>query len=151
MADVLLPLALMYVNNNAEIEGATRFQKLAFLTQKEKDISELHEFKSDKYGPFSPSLAGSIKTLENKGIIERRTETTVSGNEKYIYSLTDEGRRVVKSLINDENRDVDHVLKAAESIKKRYQDTPLDRLLRYVYQKYPDYTEKSELDIVDKI
>jgi uncharacterized protein YwgA len=153
MPDVLLPLALAYVDGSDEIEGATRFQKLAFLSQEETGVDALHEFQADKYGPFSPSLAAAIDSLESKGLIEKTVETTRSGNEKYNYSITDAGRRVIQSLREDEGKSekVERVLKAAHETKRENNDMPLDRLLRRVYKKYPSYTGKSELDIADEV
>jgi DNA-binding PadR family transcriptional regulator len=153
MSDVLLPLALAYVDGSDEIKGATRFQKLAFLSQKETDLDELHEFREDKYGPFSPSLAAAIDSLEDKGLIEKRIEKTRSGKEKYNYRITDYGRRVIRSLKQDEDKKerVNSVLKAADRAKSQHNDVPLDRLLRYVYKKHPNYTGKSELDIADEV
>ncbi|MFD1588475.1 helix-turn-helix transcriptional regulator [Halorientalis brevis] len=151
MADVLLPLALLYADRSRQIEGATRFQKLAFLTQKEGDIGERHEFKADKYGPFSPTLAGALKTLETKGYLQRDIRTTQKGNEEYIYSLTNKGRRAIQNLRQDEERDIDSILDAAQQIKQSNNNVPLDRLLRYVYKKFPEYTSESELDLADEI
>ncbi|WP_256289523.1 PadR family transcriptional regulator [Halobellus inordinatus] len=153
MPDVLLPLALAYVDGNDEIEGATRFQKLAFLSQEETNIDQLHKFQADKYGPFSPSLAAAIDSLENKGLIKKRVEKTRSGKQKYNYRITDAGRRVIKSLQQDDDKKekVEDILSATQEIKRKNKDMPLDRLLRYVYKKYPSYTTKSELDIADEV
>jgi len=97
----LLPLALLYTDNSREIDGATRFQKLVFLAQEETDLPDIFEYQSDKYGPFSPELAATLDELENMNLIEKKISHNRSGNEKHLYSLTGEGRRIVMKILNE--------------------------------------------------
>jgi uncharacterized protein YwgA len=146
-SSILLPLALLYGDGQRQVEGATRFQKLAFLTQEEASLSSRFEFRADKYGPFSPQLHGTLEELENRGLIKKDIQTNRSGNEKYVYHLTDAGRRVVQKLKKrDDSGAFDTILKKAHETKRKHNQKPLDRLLKYVYSKYPSYTENSELD-----
>lgn len=151
MTDVLLPLALLYADNRREIRGATKLQKLAFLAQEEYGVEELHEFQADKYGPFSQSLAASVKTLVEKGVVNEESEETRSGNELYTYSLTDEGVKLVQTLLNERDEDVESTLEPVQELKQEKSDLSLDRLLRYVYKKYPEMTTESEHPLAEEV
>ncbi|ADB60297.1 hypothetical protein Htur_1409 [Haloterrigena turkmenica DSM 5511] len=143
----LLPLGLLYVDGQREVDGATRFQKLVFLAQEETDLYNAFEFRSDKYGPFSPELHATLDKLQERDLIAKEVKKNRSGNEKYAYRLTPTGQQVVQKLINrNDLSGFDDILEDAQNVKKRYNNKPLDRLLRYVYSKYPEYTDESELD-----
>ncbi len=151
MTDVLLPLALLYADSRREIRGATKFQKLAFLAQEEYGVEELHEFQPDKYGPFSQSLAASVKTLVEEEIVNEEVEETRSGNEVYTYSLTDEGVTLVQTLLDERDEDIESTLEPVQELKQDKSDLSLDRLLRYVYKKYPEMTTESEHPLANKV
>lgn len=143
----LLPLALLYVDNQRGIDGATKFQKLVFLSQEETDVGSAFDYKSDKYGPFSPELHATLDDLEDRGLIKKEVRTNRSGNKKYVYHLTSTGRTVIKKLMKrDDAEGLEDILDDAQEIKKKHAGKPLDRILKYVYTKYPDYTDKSELN-----
>lgn len=151
MTDVLLPLALLYADGCREIRGATKLQKLAFLAQEEYGVEELHNFKPDKYGPFSPSLASAVNALEQKGLVREREEQVPGGNKMLVYSLTDKGVRVLKKLLHDRDEDIERMLESAEDVKKDWGYSSLDRLLQHVYQSYPRYTSESRLDLAEEV
>jgi len=151
VTDVLLPLALLYADGRREIRGATKLQKLAFLAQEEYGVEELHEFKPHKYGPFSESLSGAVKALEQKGLVDRRKQQVGRGNEMVVYSLTDKGDRVVRTLLNDRDEDIEDTLRAVDDLKREKGGLSLDRLLRYVYKKYPEMTTESEHPLAEKV
>lgn len=138
---------MLYTDRRREVEGATRFQKLVFLAQNEEKLGELFEYQADKYGPFSKELAKSLDELQNEGLIWQSSSETRSNNERYNYGLTDYGVRVVKKQLNDSDGEVEDILDAAESVKKDHNEESIQSLLRYVYRKYPKYTEQSKLDI----
>lgn len=142
----LLPLAFLYTDNQRAIEGVTRFQKLVFLAQQETSLEGGYEYEPDQYGPFSSELYSALEELERKGLIKQATETTRSGNEKYVYSLTKKGQLVVQKILNDEKyEDASEVFDYAQEIKRKHNEEPLDRLLRYVYNEYSSYTENSTI------
>lgn len=151
MTDVLLPLALLYADGCREIRGATKLQKLAFLAQEEYGVEELHEFKPHKYGPFSESLTGAVKALEQKGLVERREEQVRSGNEIVVYSLTERGIDAVRTLLHERDEDVESTLEPVNTLKQEKGGLSLDRLLRYVYKKYPEMTTESEHPLAEKV
>jgi DNA-binding PadR family transcriptional regulator len=142
----LLPVALLYVDRQKSIEGITRFQKLIFLLDEETDLDVGYDFRPDNYGPFSPELYNVIETLEDRDLVNREVKHTRGGNEKFVYSLTESGRKVAKRVLERED-DVKEVFDAAQEVKQKHNDQSLERLLRYVYNKYPDYTSETKLDI----
>lgn len=71
----LLPIALLYVGGWEKIDGATRFQKLVFLTQRESDVADVFEYEADQYGPYSVEFARTLDALVQKGYVERSTVT----------------------------------------------------------------------------
>lgn len=143
----LLPLAMLYVDGSQEIGGITRFQKLVFLAQEEGPFEGFYEFEADKFGPFSKELAAVLDRLEDRGLIRQEVVSTRSGNEAYLYSLTGTGRRFVQEQVSKDDPDIKAIFDTAQEIKEKYNDEPLQRLLRIVYRKYPDYTVNSTLNI----
>lgn len=143
----LLPLALLYVDNSREIDGATKFQKLVFLAQEETNLGKPFDFRADKYGPFSPELHATLEELEKRDLIAKDVVSNRSGNEKYNYRLTQRGRSAVQKLRKKNDKDLfEKILRQADEIKREYNEQPLDRLLKYVYSKYSSYTSESELE-----
>lgn len=141
----LLPLAMLYVDGRREVDGVTRFQKLVFLAQEEAGLGDLFTFESHKYGPFSKELYKGLDELESKNLVRQEKVRTRSGNEKIVYTLTGRGQQVLKHYLNNDEEDVKPVFDAVQKIKQEHNDKPLERLLRYVYNKYPDYTGESEI------
>lgn len=141
----LFPIAFLYTNNRAAIEGATRFQKLIFLAQEETDLPEIYSFHADKYGPFSPEAHGDIHALVEAGYVQRDGVTNEVGNTKHVFSITTDGVRKAKSMIS---RDVSGSLfDPVGEIKETYNDEPLNELLRYVYNSYDEFTVETDLDL----
>lgn len=141
----LLPLALLYTDSRREVSGATRFQKLAFLAQKETDLDELFQFRSDKYGPFSPTLHSVLSKMEDRGWIKKQVETTSAGNEIHRFRLTQKGEQIARDWASRDEDEVDKIFRQANEIKQDFNQMPMERLLRYVYKRYPEYTDKSEI------
>lgn len=146
-APELVPLAFLYAGPGS-IDGATRFQKLVFLAQKEASLEDdLFLYESDRYGPFSVELAKTLNSLENRGLVKKVVEKNRSGDELHRYIITDRGRLVMnKILTEDKYPDISSIMEPVKQIKKEYDRLSLDELLRYVYRNYPEYTDKSELD-----
>jgi len=143
----LLPLGLLYTDGRREINGATRFQKLVFLAQREEGLSELFKFEADKYGPFSSDLYAALDELESKNLIDKQKRKTRSGNEMFVYSITSRGQSIIKQRLDKDEEGTKKVLDAAQRIKKQHNNEPLERLLRIVYRRYPKLTTESKLDI----
>lgn len=141
----LIPLALLYTQNRAGVEGATRFQKLIFLAQNESDIPDKYNYHADKFGPFSIQLHADLQELTNRGVIERSERTNEVGNSKHVYAITTDGILLVQNILKD-SETISKIFDEMQRIKQNYNNKPLQELLRYVYQKYPTYATKTELD-----
>jgi uncharacterized protein YwgA len=141
----ILPLTLLYTRHRSSVDGATRFQKLVFLAQQETDLPDKYSYQADKFGPFSPQLHSDLEELAARGLLERNEHANEVGDTKYVYSITPDGIELVKTVLN-RNGSISKVFDTLQNIKKRYNDEPLQDLLRYVYRSYPTYATKSELD-----
>lgn len=142
----LLPLALLYAADDQVVDGITRLQKLVFLAQEESEIESEYDFYAYDYGPYSKQLYDALDTLEDRELIEKEVKSTRSGNEKYIYSLTDKGKTLVMDYL-DLGDDRAPVLTTADKITEEYNEMPIQRLLQHVYKEYPESTERSKLSI----
>lgn len=145
----LLPLALLALNEEEQIEGITRFQKLVFMAQNEIPDLQTGEytFKSYSYGPFSKELYDDIDKLVTNGYIERTVEQTGNGNEKHIYSLTKKGREYIRQILETESGSEDLEVESLRQLKDEYNDMPILQLIRLVYNKHPEYAEDSKLEV----
>lgn len=143
MNESTIPLILLYTDSSKSIDGATRFQKLVFLAQNEGRVPEIYQYNPDKYGPYSWELESDLRSFVDRGLIEINTQHNSVGNPKHRYALTDGGYQYVQR-IRDGYEDLFDEL---QEIKSRFNDRRLDDLLQYVYDKYPQYTTESELDL----
>ncbi|MFB6177752.1 MAG: PadR family transcriptional regulator [Halobaculum sp.] len=142
----LIPLTVLYTDGRSRVEGATRFQKLVFLTQAETRVPEQYPYHADKYGPFSPHLQEDLQELAADGLLGRTSETNAVGNERYVYSITPDGIRTVRRTV-EATDGLEQLLDSVQQIKREYNDEPLQHLLKYVYRNYESYTTASELDL----
>lgn len=138
-----LPLVFLYTDQSEPIEGATRFQKLVFLAQNEWNLKDYYEYRPDRFGPYSTDLRADLDTLRNEGYIERNTETNSYGYARIIYSLTPDGVKEARRLLNAGN---ESVFDLVQEVKQKYNDQPISDLLQYVYHHYDEYVEASDLD-----
>jgi hypothetical protein len=142
------------------IEGVTRLEKLVFLIEKEDAPAWLTEhagFISHNFGPFSAKIYTAVDTLAAAGLVRDygslaestedawETEHVIGERPSDPYAtrnfdLTDLGRRYYDMLIQQLPPTVPHEL---YEFKVRFAGLPLRQLIRYVYERYPDFTEKS--------
>ena len=139
-----LTLCLLYVDGQFPIEGMTRFEKLIFLTKEEvlkKGKEEVREFtfEPDRFGPLAVELYDELDFLKSSGL--------VSATPQNGFEITESGKRYFETKVKA--RISPKVMEKIEQVKERWAKQDLSELLKYVYQKYPDYTVKSE--IKDKI
>ena len=156
------------------IDGITRLEKLVFLLVHEagflieKSQEEKYNFIPFKMGPWTNEIYDEIDFLESIGLVnsERSLEIAdvdkahseelfdsalmdkyqkkqYSQNETFnIFKLTEEGKR--KALILWNKLPQNEKAKIID-IKKKFNNMSLKQLLRYVYKKYPEFTEQSEI------
>ncbi len=141
--------------------------------RQDNDILEennLPDFFPWKYGPMSKDVLVDLeffikikfiatKQLKDSLAFEEAEEYTSIINDVSLeqneeqeyteeeYKLTDTGKLYVESmllpLLSDNQK------KMLKQLKQRFNKAPLNKILQYVYEKYPSYTEKSV--IKDKV
>ena len=147
--------------DRGRMEGITRLEKLLFLLEKETDatswLKEDAGFSSNNFGPFSAKAYQEIEMLTSAGLVEDSAKLTDSAEDTWEteniigekpadpyatrdLSLTDKGSRYYKALLSELPEGAEGVV---GELKRRFGSMPLRRLIRYVYQRYPDFTDKS--------
>ena len=149
-----LPLLVLYLTRDRKIVGRTRFQKLLFLIEHEVPevknyFEESYEWEPYHYGPFSNKLFDDLAFLSYWDFIEVVNEDEYEDEElseetiPVIYNLTEKGAKIVeKKILPALPKDLVDKLR---KIVNKYNDMPLEDLIRYVYEKYPGYTVKSRI------
>jgi len=145
----LIPLALSYVGDENPIEGRTRLQKMVFVIQQELIESgelredQLYEFFAYDYGPFSKELAEDIDRMIDDDLLdEDDIEYDDEGNVKYLYTVEDAGKDLLRSEKDGEV--ADEVIDLARHVKRRFnEDLSLPEVINEVYEEYPEYAENS--------
>jgi len=135
-------------------------------------ITNMPEFFAYNYGPFSKDLLDDIRFFCNMGFINEESleyDMTEPEKEEYCkeisnddigygddidackigvlkevqYTLTKKGERYVKENIIDEFSD--EQIELLSQFKCKINELPLDAILEYVYNKYPESAEKSKI------
>ncbi|HSC20916.1 MAG TPA: hypothetical protein VLC07_04230 [Solirubrobacterales bacterium] len=147
--------------DQGRIEGITRLEKLLFLLEMETDaiswLKEKADFSPDNFGPFSSKAYQEIETLASYGLISDSATLSESAEDTWEsehiigeaaaepyatrnLALTPKGQLYYKKLLELLPSEAESVV---SELKRRFGSIPLRRLIRYVYQRYPDFTEKS--------
>ena len=147
--------------DRGRIEGITRLEKLLFLLEKETDASswlkETADFRSDNFGPFSAKAYQDIEALTAYGLVNDsatlsenaedtwETENIIGEEPAEAYAtrnleLTAKGKRYYEALLRELPPEAEEVV---SNLKRRFGSIPLRRLIRYVYQRHPEYTDRS--------
>lgn len=145
------------------IEGITRLEKLIFLLERDtsaaKWLSEDAEFKPYNFGPFSSKVYQAIDLLSAAQIVEDSGTSTktpddnwenyhviggkMPADDPYVtrdFRLTDRGWRYYSKLVE---RLPESAVDELAEFKDRFAHLPLRQLVRYVYQRYADFTDQS--------
>jgi hypothetical protein len=146
---------------NGQINGITRLEKLIFLLEKEGDVGEWlqesPEFESHNFGPFSSKVYQAVEALVGYGLLEDSKVATTTTEDTWEsenvlgsdavdqfaerrFRLTDKGRRYYESLRSELPPDA---VQSLSKFKGRFGSIPLAKLVRYVYQNYEQFTDKS--------
>ncbi len=137
---VLLVLGLI----DKPINGRVVFHKEIFLLYnelKEKVRVIEPQFIKYKYGPFSPLLAALIDLLEDAGYIKVINRRSTKASK---FMLTEKGRRQAMIIIKRlEERLGKDFVERLRKLRIGWDQLGHDGILRYVYQRYPEYREKS--------
>jgi len=150
---------------HGRLQGITRLEKMIFLLERETSLgtylTEDADFIAYNFGPFSAKVYQEVETLAAAGLLvdsATPTDNPADSWERFSaidavqdappedtyatrdFALTDLGQRYYEVLARQ------LPAKAVEEVarfKDRFASVPLRQLVQYVYQKYPDYTERS--------
>jgi len=143
------------------LEGVTRLEKLLFLLENEtpaKDwLKESADFVAHNFGPFSAKAYQEIDTLVAAGLVADSASPSDTAEDSWEaqniigedvvdpyatrnFTLTERGRRYYAQLLKELPEEAEEVI---SDLKRRFGGVPLRRLVRYVYERHPDYTGKS--------
>ncbi len=146
------------------LDGVTRLEKLIFLLERETMVgqwlTERPEFRSHRFGPFSSKIYQAVETLAAAGLILDSANPGKDPQDAWetvnfvlddadadpyanrVFELTDRGWNYYRALLRDLPTDAPQVV---SEFKRRFAPIPLRQLVRYVYERYPEFTDKSEI------
>jgi len=135
--ELLIPLLLSEVLG--ALKGKTRYQKLVYLVQEEAAARNVpaSSFKYDLYyyGPFSSELSTVLENLKNNDLLEEEIEMTPNGYSRYVYSLTDKGRKLLED--SKEKRILSKKLETIiREVAAKYGEIQLSDLVEEAYSRY---------------
>ncbi len=136
---------LVIIHLSGQVDGITRLQKLAFLTNEIVPMEQhgfYSDWKSGKYGPFSPSMADDIDLLLRQGLIEKQTVESAAGYTLDSFRATPKGQSRVEGMRKQYPKQVEMIQK---SVVQKYARAPLMSLLHDTYFRAPQYTTQSEI------
>ncbi|WP_314647070.1 hypothetical protein [uncultured Microbacterium sp.] len=155
----------------AQIKGITRLEKLVFLLERETDagkiLTEDPQFKAYNFGPFSQKVYQAVDKLVAAGLLTDSKRLSRSSEDSWeaasllgvddVYTdfstrdfeLTDVGREYYGALTEELPN---AVVRQAAELRNRFSGWRLRDLVRYVYERYDQFTEKSLIrdDILGK-
>lgn len=143
MASEELCLILLYASEEP-IKGSISFMKEAFLLFKEKlkeyNVPALSpHFFSYSYGPYSFDIVEAWYNLEANGLLNTKGRRSSS---KEIFYLTKKGKAEAKRIYESLP---DELKKELPLWRRGLDELGNDGILKDVYLKYPDYTDKSKI------
>jgi uncharacterized protein YwgA len=133
----------MYSQDQEEIQGRTRFQKMVFLLQQEFGDTEFYDFEAYDYGPFSKGLYDDLDDLIDRDLVKETREEFDENKVYYEYKLTDAGRELIERISDQEG--AQDVMALSERLKQEINSEDLSVVLDRVYSEYPEYAENSVL------
>ena len=143
------------------IEGITRLEKLVFLLERETELGQLlterPDFEAYNFGPFSAKVYQAVETLEAADLITDSATLSPTEEDSWEadhligeepastfttrdFELTGLGRKYYEALLSEMPSETEPILR---SFKDRFAGVPLRQLIRYVYTRYEDLTDKS--------
>lgn len=128
----------------APTPGITAMQKQLFILTFEfapqhNIPTENPGYKAYKYGPYAHRIDRALQTLDEAGLVTSKGR--IGSNQERFY-LTESGQIRGNSLLSRLDTNTRNDL---EALKADLQQFTLDGLLNYVYARYPEYTDKSEI------
>ena len=136
-------LLMLYANNGTPIKGKIRLEKMIFLLdqlirRKHLHIADkLYDFRAYSYGPFSEDVYDDVELLKDLGLLRKE-----GSEENPSYEITEKGKTLIEKMI-EKGVMPESLLGEVERIKRRWNCVDLYSLLRYIYENYKEYTQKS--------
>ena len=143
------------------INGITRLEKLIFLVERESSFKELlaesADFEPYNFGPFSQTVYKAVGYLSSYGLITDTGIITSSTDDAWAqhavigierddpyatrnFILSEAGKRYYRALSEEIPQ---KLLDELAEFKNEFGSLPTRQLIRYVYRRYPDMTERS--------
>lgn len=127
---------------NEPVEGSIPLMKGLFLLEKDRSISIPYTFKPDMFGPLCLEVYDDLNHLTT-GTGEIAQE--VRSNQRWkTFRLTERGLAEAQEMYK---RLPLETRKAIQEIKKMTGEMKMTELIKFVYQKYPDFAKNSILNV----
>ena len=97
-----LRFVLEIIHFAGEDVGRKKLQKITCILKHKHEIQLGFAFKQYFYGPDSVELDSSIKSLVGAGYLQENSTETKIGWYSYNYTLTDEGKREIQPIIDEQ-------------------------------------------------
>jgi len=155
-------VVLLFLNLMGQVWGATRLFKLLFLLAKETEVGryvpDYYAFEGGRFGPFEKLIYEDVEALKSCGLVNaqippRRLDEAgpelgtelFSDSVDAVHELTKRGRIYARSLAEFIKLENPALFAQMRKILEKYGRLSLSDLLKYVYEKYPEYTDQSEI------
>ncbi|MEO0078234.1 MAG: hypothetical protein ABIK86_04450 [candidate division WOR-3 bacterium] len=146
------------------IRGTTRVMKLVFVMLEElaagRLVEEPYQFQPYRFGPFAAAVYDDLEVLRRAGLVRRERldqdgvpvierETLDEGFEfnglTTEYRLTKKGEKFARALLEDARRRKPDIEPGLQVVKAKLGGLPLKALVRYIYERHPQFATESEI------
>lgn len=146
------------------LEGVTRLEKLIFLLERETPVREWMtdkaDFRSYRFGPFSSKVYEAVDLLVAADMVRDSARKADDVEDRWEsvnalmdegdldpyttrdFTLTPRGKQYYDVLLSELPPNAEQVLR---DFKRKFARLPLRQLVRYVYERYPQFTDQSEI------
>jgi len=139
-------ILLLLGSTGKPIHGRTLLMKELFLLQEEVLKKHLQNippedmrFYGFRYGPYSSKVGKLLEELELLGYIERRGK---KNTREESFSITDKGKRYIQRTLEQLP---ESLINEIRKHRIGWDELGIDGILRYVYEHYPEFLDRSEL------
>ncbi|HEX9908392.1 MAG TPA: hypothetical protein VGB78_08020 [Thermoplasmata archaeon] len=141
-------LAILYALPNVPVFGITSFVKQMFLAtmefaQEEKIPSENPGFRAYNFGPYAERIEDVVIALEDGGLVHVFGIKSPNGQR---FELSDKGKQIAKTSFGKLNTEQQAKLRLQ---RVNWNQWGVDGLEKYIYRKWPKYTDKSH--VLDRV
>mgnify|MGYP000032262158 CR=1 FL=1 len=140
-----LVLFLLSLSERPVIGRISLFKELFLLYEEIKEKIQIQnpKFVSYKYGPYSFYIQETLDWLEYSGFIERRGKRNTRLEK---FRLSDLGRKIAHNVMQRMKELLgQNEIERLKKLRMGWDQLGTDGLLKYVYQFYPEYRERSEI------